>query len=690
MSLNKTHEKAPKASLLGISSILPKGSEEYCLFDSENTESETIYDDNFETEIEQVTFSLDEKYLKKVIDIEDTSETDSIFDDDSISETDSEDNDIIIEQKASKNLIRCVIVDKIEGHIKRCENSKNGKSIVEADGVLERLGVYSYHFNNDQKNLHEPGFKQLKDTSQSVLYRRRYLFCKKLYYFFTRGTGCEKHSWKIIERNVQVLLHVANNENFEYQENVLTAILPQISPFFNAKNKSTMVSQLDISNTLDKSLYSNHSAPSYFILKTVMKLNQIPIEFQEEELNELKYKEIGREMGQNLWQSYKCLKKNINNLQTPESLNDYISVFPGHERRLEKTRMKSADPSKRLLTEKNVFNLAVIDNIDFKERSFQFGNIYNVTRGTLHATLRMVFQFLLPEVIVEKPEPIRDLNIDTQIFGISQEMRDIIFKINEIFISLLAFRYNERQELEYNKIDLTAINSEILRQTEFGCNLLPPNVVILEPSGFPNDDNEILHATEMYRRDFSLEENDFLDICADEAIFRRLIKCRNKSENIRPILGVKFLDKFAAVIDYRSTRRVLELIWVAKIYLRIWYLYYEWFAIWKTHLTRIRCGNYELQKFRLAAFAPLFPVAGKSNYATSVTHFLANLEKYPLLEKKLRLCVSINLAREGHYPAFDEALETHGVAYIKQNITGNSCNQENLELQIKATQEERN
>ena len=416
-----------------------------------------------------------------------------------------------------------------------------------------------------------------------------------------------------------------------------------------------------------------------------------------------------------------------------------------HERRLEKTRMKSADPSKRLFTENNVFNLAVIDNIDFKERSFQFGNIYDVTRGTSHATLRMVFQFLLPEVINEKPEPIRELNINTQIFGTSKEMRDIIFKINEIFVSLLAFRYNERQELEYNKIDLTAINSEILRQTEFGCNLPPPNVVILEPSGSPNDDNEILRATEMYRKDFSLDENDFLDICADEAIFRRLIKCRNKSEKIRPILGqwhtskdmmsalitlfssygiydlatalgVKFLDKFAAVVDYRSTRRVLELIWIAvgaainiylqkskvkieeilscpaneRICLRIWYLYYEWFTIWKTHLTGIRCGNYELQKFGLAAFAPLFPAAGKSNYATSVTHFLANLEKYPLLEKKLRLCASINLAREGHYPAYDEALETHGVAYIKQNITGNSCNQENLELQIKATQEERN
>ncbi|GET57128.1 hypothetical protein GLOIN_2v1816381 [Rhizophagus irregularis DAOM 181602=DAOM 197198] len=299
-------------------------------------------------------------------------------------------------------------------------------------------------------------------------------------------------------------------------------------------------------------------------------------------------------------------------------------------------------------------------------------------------------------------------------------MRDIIFKINEIFISLLAFQYNERQELEYNKIDLTAINSEILRQTEFGCNLPPLNVVILEPSGSLNDDNEILRAMEIYRRDFSLEENDFLDICADEAIFRRLIKCRNKSENIRPILGQwhtskdmmsALLHSLINVFELKSTvshfpdrivsaslsrmigsinrtwtlffffsYKILSCPANEKICLRIWYLYYEWFAIWKTHLTGIHCGNYELQKFGLAAFAPLFPAARKSNYATSVTHFLANLEKYPLLEKKLHLCASINLAREGHYPAFDEALETHGVAYIKQNITGNSCNQEKLRV----------
>ena len=70
-----------------------------------------------------------------------------------------------------------------------------------------------------------------------------------------------------------------------------------------------------------------------------------------------------------------------------------------------------------------------------------------------------------------------------------------------------------------------------------------------------------------------------------------------------------------------------------KVCIKNWYLYYKWFSIWKTHLTGICCGNYKLQKSSLAAFSPLFPAAGKSNYSTSVAHFLAILEKYPQLEQ---------------------------------------------------------
>ncbi|CAG8500895.1 3373_t:CDS:2 [Funneliformis mosseae] len=126
MSLNETHKNVSKALLLGISSILPKENKEYYLFDDENTVAEAIYD-IFETEIEQVTFSLNEEYLKK------------------------KDDDIIIEQKASKNLTQCVIVNKIDKYIKKCENSKSFRilwqlcnvyqidreRIIEADSVLE-------------------------------------------------------------------------------------------------------------------------------------------------------------------------------------------------------------------------------------------------------------------------------------------------------------------------------------------------------------------------------------------------------------------------------------------------------------------------------------------------------------------------------------------------------------------------
>ena len=69
--------------------------------------------------------------------------------------------------------------------------------------------------------------------------------------------------------------------------------------------------------------------------------------------------------------------------------------------------------------------------------------------------------------------------------------------------------------------------------------------------------------------------------------------------NLAAILGVKFLDKLELVVDYRSTCRVLDLIWLAvacaiHIYitkkqinilqieeedndlLKIWYHFYKW------------------------------------------------------------------------------------------------------------------
>lgn len=61
--------------------------------------------------------------------------------------------------------------------------------------------------------------------------------------------------------------------------------------------------------------------------------------------------------------------------------------------------------------------------------------------------------------------------------------------------------------------------------------------MILEPELNPNSDKKILNVAEMYKKDFTIESHSFLDIVANEAIFRRLIKCWGKWPYIRPLLS---------------------------------------------------------------------------------------------------------------------------------------------------------
>ena len=92
----------------------------------------------------------------------------------------------------------------------------------------------------------------------------------------------------------------------------------------------------------------------------------------------------------------------------------------------------------------------------------------------------------------------------------------------------------------------------------------------------------------------------------------------------------------------------------------------------------------------MATFASFFLLAGKSNYVQSIAHFFGILEKYSKLEERLQLVSSFKISEEkrGHFLAFDKALETFGVKFVKQNITGNVIDSENLKLQVKAAQTE--
>ena len=56
-----------------------------------------------------------------------------------------------------------------------------------------------------------------------------------------------------------------------------------------------------------------------------------------------------------------------------------IGYSERHERNLKRECINKVIPTQRLYQELNIWNLAIIDNIDFKQKTFSFGNIYDTT-----------------------------------------------------------------------------------------------------------------------------------------------------------------------------------------------------------------------------------------------------------------------------------------------------------------------
>ncbi|RGB39829.1 hypothetical protein C1646_754071 [Rhizophagus diaphanus] len=172
------------------------------------------------------------------------------------------------------------------------------------------------------------------------------------------------------------------------------------------------------------------------------------------------------------------------------------------------------------------------------------------------------------------------------------------------------------------------------------------HIVILEVDSIPNINEEIFNAAKMYKNDFSLSSNEYLDIIADESIFWQLINLQKDYGifDLAAAVGIKYMDKLKKVVDYQATVWIIKLIWVS-------------------------VGNFNIQKNTLATFSPLLPSAGKSNYTQSVSHFFGILEQYPKLEEKLQVAGSFKVSEDrfGHFMAFDKALETFGECY-KQGL----------------------
>src|SRR6185437_11550732 len=149
-----------------------------------------------------------------------------------------------------------------------------------------------------------------------------------------------------------------------------------------------------------------------------------------------------------------------------------VNVIPHtnrHERRLENKRMSANDPTLRLKKNNKIWNVCVIDNIDIKEKSFTYGNIYDTTRTTTHATLRLVFQLELPCTIESIKNDIIQLEEKTYLFGSNQHAEEILIGFQILIAQFLNCKQKEDYSVEYScEFDINSINTKIIEQINIG------------------------------------------------------------------------------------------------------------------------------------------------------------------------------------------------------------------------------
>ncbi|RHZ80584.1 hypothetical protein Glove_134g30 [Diversispora epigaea] len=378
------------------------------------------------------------------------------------------------------------------------------------------------------------------------------------------------------------------------------------------------------------------------------------------DLNEEEYLDI--------WHTSKDMCSVLIVLFSSYGIFDLAKELERHEQRLEKQRMTKSNPIERLQKDSNIWNIGIIDNIDFKERTFKYGNIFDSTRNTSHTTLRMVSQIKMPFSLYENSENENKITSLTGFLGVNNSIKNMWNMFDEIIDEFLNFYVDNKGEIQYNSnFDMQNIHKKILEKVEYGCLGDLSNIVILESGRIPNTDEGIFQSTKMYVEDLDLNEEEYLDIWHTSKDMCSVLIVLFSSYGIFDLakeLGVKFLDKLDKVVDYRSTVYNIMESSSKKIntILKIWFLYYQWTSVFKIHRVGIRVGNYQLQKDALACFCGLFASAGKSNYSVSVSHFLGLLAQFPELEKKLQFAASVKMdndeKRKGHYFAYDEVLET--------------------------------
>ncbi|RIA78774.1 hypothetical protein C1645_842363 [Glomus cerebriforme] len=141
-----------------------------------------------------------------------------------------------------------------------------------------------------------------------------------------------------------------------------------------------------------------------------------------------------------IWESTKKDRKKPLRPLNYEKITKQVNIaFKGWKIWLPRTMASHCQKPKLLSSLQGILevvNITMIDNVDFKETTFGYGNIFDAVRGNSHATLRMLIQYQLPEL----PEIFEEQEQNHQkLFGQNRFSQQTFYIFNSVFEKLLAF-----------------------------------------------------------------------------------------------------------------------------------------------------------------------------------------------------------------------------------------------------------
>ncbi|CAB5325996.1 unnamed protein product [Rhizophagus irregularis] len=266
----------------------------------------------------------------------------------------------VIGQDTDSKLTSCVLIDYIDGTYRTCGQVNCKKRLRELIGIwqidseivtavkndLSKLGVCMSHFNFDQR-IHKKKIKSMtKSTEESCVQQRQCLFCHQNHHYFTRGIGCMQHLWVILDRVIltlcigQIDCHALKESGNFCKSSLKNFFWPRFScgncfvdkggHLYTKPGKEIRPTKHTSEPTISESVSEEiPDVPSLFMLHVGMQLKQINIEaITREDLKDQFCQDLGKQFALKLWKSQIELTLNKNQLQNPQSIDEYVSSFP--------------------------------------------------------------------------------------------------------------------------------------------------------------------------------------------------------------------------------------------------------------------------------------------------------------------------------------------------------------------------